>query len=272
MRKLTKMLLLAIFAANAAAHDYWLEPAPKRKGSKTVAITLQLGTDFGAGEEKPLQVRRLSRLERIGAESTRDLRPEVVDGRKPALELPASETQDGALIAMDRNAARIILDNVKFNAYLQSEGLESVLRERARTNETKRAGREEYTRFLKLLLPGSASGDLATRKIGQTLEIVPESDPTRLRAGKKLAALVSFEGAPLPNASVLLSRRTRGKKVESERANTDAGGRAEFTVRGAGLHVLRLVHMRRAQIVSDDFHQPEWQSYWTSYVFAIRSR
>ncbi len=273
--------ILALFvgllgpAAEAKAHEYWLEPVTQR-GTTAVAISLNLGSNFGAGEEKSLQKRRLVTWKMITPHATKDLLPEAQDGHKPILEVSPQAVRGGALFTMERGAARIVLDHQKFNAYLREEGLESILAERARKNETTRAGRESYTRYLKLYVPpekpGAKAVELCGRRLDQKLEIVLNADPTRLRAGKRFAARVFFEGEPLPNAHLAFVRRTRQGKTDSHALATDGDGRVVCTVRGAGLHALRLVHMRRAPPADDDFRQPEWESYWASFVFPVKSR
>lgn len=257
------------------AHEYWLEPQRSRDGQ--VAVRLMLGPGLWEGEEKATQKRRVAALRLLSPQAEVDLLPELAEGAKPLLVLEERRLARGGLLALERTPARITLDHVKFNAYLRQEALVKAILERTRAREMGRAGRERYTRYLKLFLPArgvrSARSDASTRVLGQTLEIVPESPLGRLRKGRSLTVRVLFEQAPLANVTVSLARRPHRGETARITQVTDAEGRATFAIAGAGLHALRLVHMRRL-VGGDptDFRQPEWESFWASYVFPVRSR
>lgn len=148
--------------------------------------------------------------------------------------------------------------------------------DRTRAREMGRAGRERYTRFLKLLLPAARDvrpvAPLSLRAVGHTLEVVPEVPLESLRRGQELPVRVRFESAPLPGVFVTLVRRPREGEPQRQTERTDADGRAKLRVEGPGWHALRLVHIRRVAADPTDFTQPEWESFWSSYVFRVSGR
>ncbi len=261
------LLAALVSAATAGAHDYWLEESRAR--GKGVAVRMRFGEHFGAGEEKGLQRRRLKSFRLFTPKEDLDLLPDTRENAKPAARFPAKQARGGALVAMERLPARITLDHDRFNRYLVHEGLDAITALREEKRWTRRAGREEYTRHLKLLIPGeNGAGGLADREVGHRLEILFDADPWRLPAGGELPVRVKFEQAPLANATVDCLRRDADGKVHRERRKTDAEGRASFPLGNAGIHVVRLVHMRSLG-ESADFKQPEWASDWAAYTFRV---
>lgn len=265
--RVAALLVALVSAAPARAHDYWLEESRVR--GQGVSFRMKFGEHFGAGEEKGLQRRRIKSFRLLTSKEDLDLLPDTRENAKPAARVPAKQVRSGALVAMERLPARITLDHDRFNRYLVHEGLDAITALREEKRWTRRAGREEYTRHLKLLIPGEKGvGDLADREVGHRLEILFDADPTRLPAGGELPVRVRFEQAPLPNATVDCLRRGADGKVHRERRKTDAEGRVSFPLGEGGIHVVRLVHMRSLG-ESADFKQPEWASDWAAYSFRI---
>ena len=267
LRRAAALLAALAAAATAGAPDYWLEEARVR--GQGVAIRMKLGEHFGAGQEKGLQRRRIRSFRFLTPKEERDLLPETRENQKPAACAPAREVRGGALVAMERLPARITLDHEKFNRYLAHEGLDAMTALREERRWTRRAGREEYTRHLKLLVAGAnGAGGLADRELGHRLEILLDADPGRVPPGGELPVRVRFEQAPLANATVDCVRRSADAQLHRERRKTDAEGRASFPLGTRGAYVVRLVHMRSLG-ESADFKQPEWASDWAAYAFRL---
>ena len=261
------LLVALISAATVGAHDYWLEESRVR--GQGVSFRMKFGEHFGAGEEKGLQRRRLKSFRLFTPKDGRDLLAEASENAKPAARVPAKLVRAGALVEMERLPARITLDHDRFNRYLIHEGLDAIIALREEKRWMRRAGREEYTRHLKLLIPSeNGASSLVGLEVGHRLEILFDADPLRLPAGAELPVRVKFERAPLPNATVDCLRRDADGKVHRERRKTDAEGRVSFPLGEAGIHVVRLVHMRSLG-ESADFKQPEWASDWAAYSFRI---
>ena len=97
-------------AANASAHDYWLEPSalsPAR--SEELILHLQMGDGLKTEEERPTARVRLE--------------------------------GGSALVVMDRKPRPITMEPNKFNQYLQTEGLDAIIAQRARLGQADAVGR-----------------------------------------------------------------------------------------------------------------------------------
>ncbi|MDQ3036191.1 MAG: DUF4198 domain-containing protein [Myxococcota bacterium] len=114
---------------------------------------------------------------------------------------------------------------------------------------------------------GLESDDVWSRVLGQTLEVVPSSDPARLRAGDQLRVIILLRGAPLAGASVgVWSRDAAGAHTRELRS--DSRGEVTIDVDRAGDWAVRLVHMERCRV---DCAAVEWESTWASFVFGVRA-
>ena len=82
-----------------------------------------------------------------------------------------------------------------------------------------------------------------TRPLGLALEIVPERDPTALRAGDTLVVRVLRRGVPVAGFSVGAIREGRSKATFF---HTDAAGRAAVIVDADGRWLLNGTSLRRS--------------------------
>jgi len=253
------MFLLLALVAPALAHDHWIEPRPVRGG---VAVHVQLGEHLTGAE--PHRAKGPGGTARFGIYSQvgfRDLLPWLLVDAVPFASIRWAPGERGTLmLVMDSAPREITLEADAFDAYLAEEGLRAVLAARAGSGGP---GRERYSRCLKSVLArGRAGGPVATRVIGQALEIVPEQDPLTLAEGATLPVRVLFQGEPLPGAVVLAARRDDDGEVSTLTGSTDAQGRVAFDLRGRGLWMVRLVHMTGSDEVAAD-----WRSWWASLTF-----
>lgn len=250
--------------SSAEAHDYWLAPevfvvpAPR-----PVSISLRVGDGFESEVEKAYERGRYPRAELIHRGRSQVLaNPDWPQGAKPIFRA-SPKTTGGHLVVVDRNASEIELAPKKFEKYLRRQGLRSVLKERAKRGESKNPGRERYRRCLKALIQVGQQQDrtFATRT-GQTLEIIPQSNPAFAKPGDPLKVRVEFKGEPLADAKVTALVHADGK-VRTKAYRTDSQGMVTVKIDRRGVWMIRLVHMIRcAQCEAID-----WDSFWTSYVF-----
>lgn len=258
------------------AHDLWIEPsAPLAARGDELILHLHLGNAFVSEEERPLQDDHVSRFDFFSDRAgRRDLLATGKDGQLPAAKI---RLESGAgLVVMDRVAQPITMPADKFNRYLADEGLDAIAALRTRLGQTDQPGREVYTRYLKTLvqerdLMAATPSTLYKRRVGQRLEILLESDPSRLKPNGILVVKVLFEGKALPNARVVAYHRTGNEPVSSAvTAITSADGLAEFKADQPGLWLVRLVHMRPSADKRPDA-PAQWESFWAAYTFAVRS-
>ena len=256
-----------LFAAPPAfAHDYWLGPETyfPAAGAK-VTVRLHVGDHFKSEAERPFQKKPTVRFELIGAKGKQDLAAAGKDGEKPAAQLTAKE-EGNYLIVLERGPQTIKLDADKFNAYLAEEGLDAIRELRRQSGQDKAEGRERYQRYIKCLLQcGDKGDDTFKKEVGQRLEIVPQENPYRLKAGERLTVKVLFDGKPLAGVRLFAHHRA-GEKVRTQTLDTSKDGLATIKLEQAGQWLIRLVHMRRCEGDKD----VDWESFWGALTFGLK--
>jgi uncharacterized GH25 family protein len=259
--------LLLSASLSASAHDYWIQPqsfVARAKGD--VIVRLFVGDKLVVEEERPFQQNRTVSFTLHSLGETVDLSKQAKDGKKPLVVLQPINNGN-YLITLERDATNIALEPAKFTAYLKEEGLENIIVERERLNETNSPGFERYSRFLKSLLQvGNEQDDTFKRIVGHKLEIVPQKNPYLLRKDETLPVLVLFENQPLRNSPIFSFNRS-GKRVSEQATKTNDEGIATFNINRSGLWVIRLVQMRRC----DNCKNADWESFWSSYTFGFKS-
>ena len=250
-------LVSLLAGAPAAAHDVWLEPSTFRPAPHgLVSVSVRVGEGF-AGDTVPRDPEHLERFVLVGG-----------GGEAPVVGLPGADPA-GAVRARERGAATLlyrtipqplVLEAAKFESYLREEGLEHVMRARAKAGKSKTAGRERYGRCAKALLDvGDLSGS-ASENLGCPFEIVPLAGPAR----GKLPVQLVWNGAAAAGVLVRARRKAAPEQVWS--ARTDARGRVTVPVSAEGVWLLTAVHMAPAPKGAD----ADWISEWASLGFEVR--
>lgn len=172
-------------------------------------------------------------------------------------------TFEHEIVEMTVNPNFIRLSAKDFNGYIEGEDFKAVIAARKQKGATESEGRELYSRYAKLILPGSAGNKV----LGHVLEIVPEISPGKMKAGGSLPVRVLFRGKPL--AGVRVSAVYAGAKLEGHsypvNAETDNDGRAELKIDRSGLWYARLIHMVPAEN-DPDF---DWRSFFATMTFTV---
>lgn len=242
MRKLLVPLVFAALAAPASAHDFWLQTKGFQFSAPAVAPFVVLVGHGPARERWAGDPARVLFLRSFGPDGTRDHRGDLRagEGSNGALRF----TQPGTyVVAMQTTPAESDLPALRYNSYATEEGLTPALELRARTGRTGSDGREVYSRRVKALIQVGAAGTpqrQVTRRVGLSLEIVPERDPYALKPGQSLPVRIFFEGRPLAGALVKLTNLDFDTRpVEMHRS--DPAGRASFNVPGHGAWLVNVI-------------------------------
>lgn len=223
-------LAAALIAAPAAAHDFWIQPAGFQVAPRTpTPITLQVG--HGQQRQRsPIPARRIVRFAAVGPDGrVVDLRSDLHPGgvaEDGQIRLPGAGAY--VVVLQTDDHAQSHLPALRFNDYLQAEGLTPALEARRQTRRSEADGSERYSRVAKALVrAGPGGGSQAQRALGLPLEIVPQADPYAARHPARLPILVLYQGRPLAGALVKLTDLAHdAEPVETHR--TDAAGRAAF--------------------------------------------
>lgn len=233
-------------ALPAAAHDFWVQPneywlAPQ----VTTGLTLQVG--HGPFRQRsPIRVNRITRFEARSSDgSSLDLRAALHPGEAASDGELRFQTPGTYVLVLTTDArAQSHLPALRFNDYLNAEGLTPALQERERSHRANADGSETYSRIAKSIVQiGPAAAETAaqvTRPLGLPLEIVPEQSPYAVPRPALLPVRVFYEGQPLPGALIKLTNLAQdAEPVETHR--TDSDGRASFEMPKEGAWLLNVI-------------------------------
>jgi uncharacterized GH25 family protein len=235
--------------APALAHDFWLQPSGYWVSSgATTSMTLQVG--HGPSRQRsPIPLRRIVRFQAIDPNgSATDLRGRLHLGGASAdgdfaLQKPGAHL----LVFQTDNLAQSHLPSVRFNDYLNVEGLTPALDQRSRLHRMDRDGSENYSRCTKSIVEvgpgGSGLQRQVTRAFGLPLEIVPDRSPYALPRAAVLPVRVLYHGQPLAGALVKLTH-LENDAVPLEMHRTDRAGRAIFAMPSGGTWLLNVIWTR----------------------------
>ena len=245
-KRKTALLFLGLTAAgSAAAHDLWLHPAAfwlPAGGAVPVSILVGHGKDrqsWGVRSDK------IVRLGAIGPGAKQTDFTRAITANSAVQAIPLRLTEAGThLLMMESRHSQSDLPAQRFEEYLREEGLAPAIAHRQRTGASGRAGREIYSRRAKSLVQvgtaGAGGASPATRRLGMTLEIVPERDPYTLPASAKLPLRVWYQGKPLAGALVKLTDLDADVKPVAAQL-TNASGRVWVRARRPGKWLLNVV-------------------------------
>jgi uncharacterized GH25 family protein len=243
------LCLLGLLWSPAGAHDFWVQPSEYwlLPGLAT-PLTLQVG--HGPYRQRsPIPLRRITRFSAVtpGGVSL-DLRERLH---------PGAGSEDGSLVLAQPGIYIVVLETdnraqshlpaIRFNDYLQVEGLTPALEERERSQRMDADGSEIYSRHAKAIVQvgdseahAAGSSGWVTQPLGLPLEIVPEVSPYSQPRPHNLPVRVLYEGRPLPGALIKLTELEHDA-APFETHRTDAAGRAIFTLPAAGNWLLNVI-------------------------------
>lgn len=265
MKLILHSAALLLLTTAVSAHEYWLEPETFFPGpnDKTV-VRLYVGDGLVKDrEERVYQPEKTEMFSLRSAGRTLDLKPSILAGAMPIYTFSAKDSGT-YLLAMERNWSYIKLEPEKFDEYLREDGMEYIIAEREKLGESKKEGRERYSRFIKsLILVGDRRDDTWKKRVGMKLEITPLEDPYSKRTGDTVRFQITFDGKPLAGRTVFANNRA----AETQRFTTDAKGGIIVKLTRPGLWRVRLVTMQRCPA---DCGEADWQSFWAAFTFGVR--
>jgi uncharacterized GH25 family protein len=156
-----------------------------------------------------------------------------------------------ASVGIELQPKTLVLEPRLINEYLGEIDATDGIRATWKSLGDKQKWTESYTKhamtFVRVVPAKSDSAWIAdkswTRPLGLALELVPERDPTALRAGDTMVVRVLRHGAPVPGFSVGAIREGRSKPIFF---HTDAAGRARVIVDADGRWLLNGTSLRRS--------------------------
>lgn len=252
-----------VAVADLSAHDTWLLPASMRAAvGQPVVLSLTSGMAFAADDFPivPTRVERAtSRLngatERLGTPTS------------AALSLRYTWTPRAAGIAgiaVELAPKTLTLASDKIEEYFADINASKELRAQWAAIPAPKRWRESYSKHaVSYVRVGEPANDTTWRQpLGTGFEIVPEVDPTSLRAGQTLSVRVVRGGRAISKLEV-------GLQYDGDThvafATTDAAGRAKIVIPRAGRWLVNCTDLRRT-----NGKNLEWESDFATLTIAVQ--
>ena len=264
-RKDCCLMALLMISAPAYSHDTWLMATRAgRSGAAPSQFELTSGMAFPALGT----VIEPDRIEQAMCRSPEGDRAMGDIHRAPkALRLNAAASGKGistCWVVLKPRALELNATQVK--EYLAEIDAPADIRREWTNAKTPKRWREQYAKHAKTFVRDSGAVSTAqwADPVGMRLEIVPEVDPTVLRAGDRFAVRVlrngeSAAGFPL---GIVAAGNHRGSIRK-----TDAEGRVAFDLNRSGRWLLRGTDLRKSQRMDLD-----WESDFTTLTFEVKPR
>jgi len=260
-RQLANLISIALAAGSntAYAHEYWIEAdnyAPEP--GNTVALTVRVGQDF-VGEEV-LNIKDFYSDYSVSSKAGRQPVSGSLATTPPAY-ITIAET--GTYIVGQRTVrSQVKMNPEKFSQYLKKQGLDDALKNVDYSKSDENPITEDYSRCAKAIIRSGTMSetDVLSTALGYTLELIPYSDPARLKAGDTFTVQLRYEDQPMANAQI-----TGLNKHKSEfpvKIRTDNEGYAHITLPYSGTWMLSSVYIIPG-IDSD------WESFWANLSFSL---
>ena len=248
MRRPVTLIALAtlILASPALAHDFWLQPARYRvEPGQPVPASIWVGHGVNRGLYDA-DIRRVVGLKSHGPNGVVDRRGQIRQGGQGAFSF---DTPGTYVVAIETNHANSVLPDIRFNDYLEEEGLTPAREWREANGQASAEGREIYSRRAKALIrvgtpaQAAAAAGAVTRPIGQTLEIVPDTDPYSTPAGEAISFHILYNGRPQPGVLVKLTNLANDE-TPAATMRSNRGGVVAFTLPRRGTWQVNAVWTR----------------------------
>lgn len=256
--------LAMALAPALGAHDYWLELSKHRpEVGESVLVSHRVGEHFN-GEAVPRNPRAIVRFDLVDSDGA-TTPVSGRDGFDPAGFFRARST-GSTRVVFQGGRSFVELVPEKFDAYLELEGLEKILRERQRLGREKELAREAFSRSAAAQLcigPSVAWSRESPTPTGLDLEIVPDSDLCSAKVGTEVGFRVLFRGQPV--GGLLAMALSRSNPPVPLVARTDRRGHVAFKLDSAGLWLIKAVEMRALQ----GEPRADWESFWASLTFEL---
>jgi uncharacterized GH25 family protein len=246
-------------------HDLWLVPQKfVIDPGQPLAIFANTGMDFpiSLNAVKPERIKKYFLAGKSGKKEFTTFKIQ----EKTLTAVCVTQNPGTYVAAMSLHPKEIKLKAAEFNEYLLHDGLKNVYDLRKKEGILHKDAVEHYSKYPKAIIQSGAETDnTPLNPANLELEIIPQTNPYRLKQGDSLTVMVLFRGTPLIDAELSWSFPGRGETFAGT-TRTDIKGKATVPLQKAGPYVIRLTHM---EWVKKPTH--EWESYWASLTFEVRS-
>ncbi len=153
-----------------------------------------------------------------------------------------------------------------FNEYLTEDGIPDTLAERKRKKQLEKDVRERYSKHVKTIFQaGGKQSDNYKTALGYPVEIIPQTNPYKLKTGDTFEFLCLKDGKALANQFVMAGRELNGVIIAAPSVRTDKKGIAKIKLEDAGKWYVKFINMTPLKDPKINY-----ESKWATLTFEIR--
>lgn len=262
-RQALACFVVVLFSVPAIASDTWLQPRRTSVLPGTIAqVELATGAKFPARDDVVKQDGVGVALARLNGKTVELAQPSV---DKKSFEYRAALSEPGIATLWVSLAPRSVeLRGKQIRPHLDNIGAPLLVRQAWESAKGPRPWREVHTRHVKTFVRvGRPKNDFSwSQPVGLPLEVVPDKDPTALRAGDDFPVRVLKNGSPAADFPLGIVHEGNTNRAVKQ---TDATGRAVFRLPRSGQWLLRGTELRSSKKPSID-----WESDSITLTFEVK--
>jgi len=252
----------------ALSHEFWIEPQKYQvDNGATLLGDFKNGELFEGINLSYLDTRSERYIVVADGIGTR-ITPRA--GDRPALNLPAP-LNDGLVIVAHETTPQVVTYNDwdKFLSFVAHKDFANVPETQAANGwPTDDPFRERYTRHAKALI-AVGNGEGQDQTIGLETEFTALTNPYAAGFDDMMKVLLTYDGAPRPDAQVEVFDRAPDGTVEVTLLRTDGVGEATVPVTPGHEYLLDAVVLREAPDAGKTEDSPLWETLWAALTFKV---
>lgn len=263
--RLLLITLLSVFPA--FAHDLFLKPDSFfAKVNQKVSISVMNGTFKDS--EAAVSFERLTDVSIVSPSGVRS-NPKEADFTKNETTsfLNFTPSEGGNyVVGLSTSWRENALKAEEFNKYLPAEGIPDILENRTRDGELGKDARYRYSKYVKTIVQaGDKATDSYKTVLGYAVEMVPQSNPFKLKKGATLEILCLKDGKPLVGQIVTTGVESVGKSLAETTSRSDEKGIIKVKLTGLGKWYAKFINMVK---VADP--KVDYESKWATLTFEVK--
>jgi len=260
------VLVFALIAGPAVAHELWLEPEAFAIGPDTEMTAAIVNGEGFVGQAFPYLPQRFVAFVNFSADGAAP-----VDGRigdYPAVRIPDPTEGLNVLAYRSRDSQVTYDDWDTILAFVEHKGLDTFLAEHAARGFTEEPFTETYSRYSKSLI-GVGDGAGADLRTGLETEIVALTNPYTDDLSDGMSFQLWYGDAPRADVRFEVYERGPDDAVSLSFHTTDADGKVTVPVRPGHEYMADAVVVREPSAERAEASGAIWESLWANMTWAV---
>ena len=261
------LFLFGLIALPVFAHDLFLKPDNFFAAIKSKVVISILNGSFLISEG-PVNFSRLRDVSVVSPSGSRTNPKESDFTKNETTSFLNFETgaPGNYVVGLSTTPREIDLKAKDFNEYLAEDGIPDILAARKKSKELEKNVRERYSKNVKTILQvGDEQTDTYKTVLGYPVELVPQTNPYKLKPGDFIEILCLKDAKPLANQFIMSGREADGKIVEGPNVRSNTKGVARIKLDARGNWYVKFIQMSPLKDSNVNY-----ESKWATLTFELK--